>query len=1455
MNELEKLEQSIAIKKTRYDYDRIGAMRKDLQGLLGFETVLRELIQNADDAEATCFEIDICDDSFYVGNDAVFTDDNFKYIKKIASANKQDEAKPIGKFGMGFISVFQLCDKAYITSSGCTLRLLPYEGEAEELEFVESRWATTFVLPWVFENTDLRKGLRLEPLQKSQLEDFQNDIIKVFPKAGLFLQHLKTLKASRNGQTIFEIKLEHTSNTLKIFSDDATEEYHYFEWEISDQLKDWLNSNLVKHLRKEKLFILFPKRNSLDFEGELFAYLPTGVKTGLPFHINADFFPTQDRKNLLWEGDARAEWNKKLLSEIASKIPVIMEALKNNPEDVYSFLKAIQKADPQREDLNRFIESCRSNCTKAFQEGEWIYCEDKTWRNLGTSLVHDKKVVQPIRNALRDFCNWHFAHELTATFEQMLEGLGVQTLTLEKYLNGLDGIFPKLNEGLPEDKADRLEQIKPFLQHLHKYENDKLSESKTRLLEISFAIAEDGSIGKASQLYYFEKIHHDALAPWCLESKRISIEWQVLLPHELKKLLPKTDVKDFFKSIVETTPEQMLFYYQAGWQPRQLFNLLHQNNTSWDVIKSLPIFPTQDSKKFCTGSLIVRPGNFTDPFQIGEPLSTEISDEFKEWFDKLGMRKLEQQDYYSRLLPDYFDEPLDDQIKQTIIQFLAKNFQEAKLYLESWKNRKIVFCNDRKWQTPTNVFFRNDLMDEIFGDNYTWIEETFAEAIEVKTLYEYLGIKREAKDIDIVEWLERNASQPVNESTIEIRRKILEHISNKEQRGTGFKEISRLLNLSWLPDNTNIPRWHLSEKLYNRSWSEHMRYPLVAGKYFCRFEIPSALEKSFKMLVPNIEMLVKHLEEVYKRGEWISEKTLQMLESCPISLSYYVGRLQKLPLISNHLPNCFFFDDPKLGNWRFVYPQKHSEKYRNLTKLLGIKSKPQRDDFIDVLLEIAEKFDDLKADKKEEASKVVKDCLENLAAIYREEQRKPESSMAWLQKIQGLKIIPHQGSLVKASTVAIRDLGDDAIKRYALDDVEHLLVRLRGDTGFYERLGVKSLKACLELEFVQTQGEKLNLDLQKILIDKKSVIIRVILHEKKRSLKDIIKFYEELKPFTSDQILVRRTVRIQEQPLIKKLPFEFAYDKKSKRLMVRSPNLEFLQGAIAEAFEIKDSNVKLNLETILESQKTIQEDHEKLDRLDFPPLPEEFQLALIPSPTLEIIDVEVASNVVGNITQKVADSSNSLPPTNTSVSQSLQTQRPNTPTNHRPESKSPNLGTALNELPSVKPQEPSNASAAKSLLRKPKTNQPQKRFTFVYAEREKQDHEKRQESTTQETDKRGMELAKEYELSQGRIPDDSPSRDKGCGYDIESTSVDGTEKRLIELKTTGSFWRERGVTMTPNEFQKAMRLGSQYWLYVIEDLNGQPRLYRIQNLEDNIQSIVFDGVWKDIAELDDESSS
>ena len=107
--------------------NRLKSILRDYEGGL---TIVKELIQNADDAGAT--EVNICydarehgvdeDDLGFPGmvrahgpallfhNNSAFSDDDFQNIQKLAGATKRDEPLKIGKFGIGFCSVYHVTD-------------------------------------------------------------------------------------------------------------------------------------------------------------------------------------------------------------------------------------------------------------------------------------------------------------------------------------------------------------------------------------------------------------------------------------------------------------------------------------------------------------------------------------------------------------------------------------------------------------------------------------------------------------------------------------------------------------------------------------------------------------------------------------------------------------------------------------------------------------------------------------------------------------------------------------------------------------------------------------------------------------------------------------------------------------------------------------------------------------------------------------------------------------------------------------------------------------------------------------------------------------------------------------------------------------------------------------------------------------------------------------------------
>ncbi|CAI8052079.1 Sacsin [Geodia barretti] len=100
-------------------------------------TIIKELLQNADDAGAT--EMNICYDkrchtdrrrglffpgmvechgpALVVNNNAMFTEEDFVNITKLAGATKEAQSLKIGKFGIGFCSVYHITDVPSFVSS------------------------------------------------------------------------------------------------------------------------------------------------------------------------------------------------------------------------------------------------------------------------------------------------------------------------------------------------------------------------------------------------------------------------------------------------------------------------------------------------------------------------------------------------------------------------------------------------------------------------------------------------------------------------------------------------------------------------------------------------------------------------------------------------------------------------------------------------------------------------------------------------------------------------------------------------------------------------------------------------------------------------------------------------------------------------------------------------------------------------------------------------------------------------------------------------------------------------------------------------------------------------------------------------------------------------------------------------------------------------------------------
>ncbi|MGA7937999.1 MAG: hypothetical protein WCA35_30905, partial [Kovacikia sp.] len=112
----------------------IRTIKRLIRAYPGGLGIIKELIQNADDADARTVQItldrrnykveqppesgmgEFLGPSLLVFNDAVFNEENFEKIQEIGEGSKQTDPTKAGRFGLGFNSVYHITDYPSVVS-------------------------------------------------------------------------------------------------------------------------------------------------------------------------------------------------------------------------------------------------------------------------------------------------------------------------------------------------------------------------------------------------------------------------------------------------------------------------------------------------------------------------------------------------------------------------------------------------------------------------------------------------------------------------------------------------------------------------------------------------------------------------------------------------------------------------------------------------------------------------------------------------------------------------------------------------------------------------------------------------------------------------------------------------------------------------------------------------------------------------------------------------------------------------------------------------------------------------------------------------------------------------------------------------------------------------------------------------------------------------------------------
>lgn len=355
--------------------DKDGMLRRALERLIQLYTdkshFLYELLQNAEDAEATQIKFVQYDDRLEVYHDGKpFSKANLQGLCDIGKSDKVENYNQIGEFGVGFKSVFSICETVELYSEPAN-----YRGDAPDAapafavrienftdatdiapSAMDSSFTTKFVFPYAV-------GYQFSGFKT--IQDLKNRVSAKLQNLGittlLFMKHLEVIgyeikfaNYELNGEYLLE-KKEINDHCLLVSALGRNSSVNKGKDEEISYLK---YSRSVDADSTRTVDIAFPviQRGENDFECRkpkspyISVYFPTETKSELDFIVQGPYRTTPNRSSI----PADDIDNISLAKETAILLIDTLNELRGNGWLNMSFIKALPLSESAFESYDLF---------------------------------------------------------------------------------------------------------------------------------------------------------------------------------------------------------------------------------------------------------------------------------------------------------------------------------------------------------------------------------------------------------------------------------------------------------------------------------------------------------------------------------------------------------------------------------------------------------------------------------------------------------------------------------------------------------------------------------------------------------------------------------------------------------------------------------------------------------------------------------------------------------------------------------------------------------------------------------------------------------------------------------------------------------------------------------------------------------------------------------------------
>ena len=1024
----------------------LGFLSGRISDLSGYETLANELIQNADDAPgATTIMFDVTQQALIVENDGIFSDCgdqdhdclwkenseighfcDFHRFRFTSSHDKIHEAEVTGAFGIGFISAYQITDHPELISEGRHWRVRPEKSEDKRILVLEDYptgfVGTRFIFPWAFDpNTILRQQPGFEPVTRERIEGLIETLRKALPSAMLFLKKIKKIQLKVDGMLVNQIERIKEEAEILIQDDqkDGQTLWNIFEGNFNDLAEDLRrdSSGKIEQGRSAWVTLAIPDRG---VRARFFyhATLPTTDNTYLPLHINASFYPSSDRKTVLFDDSYKGDWNRMAI-ECAARI--LAQALPTLPEKIGHkdlwfllcqayYLKDLE-ADPNMLITRKAYWEKLEDIIPSFplvysSKGEWLSIND-------TYLLISKNEFPYI--PILEKSGIPIVHPDLISHNNLLRKLGVRAFDIDC----LVGRFTELEL----DHSFKIQEAPKWLQS--EQNRILLSEEITILL---------GRLKDTDQQEAIKKLSHFALA--------LSIDGRLCPPVELRRTADKTiqlfsylqpfgiflgennpdGIKklvkvfsledavriledahlDVCEEIWQTSPDDWISIIK--WMEDQR-SQLKNNPDLKQSIWNLKIWPSGLNLHALDDLAI--PGDFEDPLDLANVIDSRFLKECRRFIlDDLEKHPMTLVSYAKNWVPKAFKygELVNDQKQKSLNDILAKNLgillnnEDAH---NSLAKCPLIYCQDNQYHIPSHVYFDDPLVKELFGENALIAVLPKENFENIQGLWEWLGVRYKPRPQDVIKYIKDIVeNQPPSGEA----RRTIQNVftilgrswpkSDQTSQDINPDDYETLGNMRWLPAQNDDQNWFYSKEVYAsyqiESFASQAKFIDINRKV--QNDSRSFIGALGIILEPTPKQVVDHLFYCMSRQISAGKRIYSYLHNKADDNE--IQRLKGtqclyLEDVGYVFPHQVFWGSHPFGNFRFQL-DADERGYQKFYEVIGVRENPEAEDAILILQEISDRYITDCALFDEDTQNVLDQCWLLLGEFYSQENISPE---------------------------------------------------------------------------------------------------------------------------------------------------------------------------------------------------------------------------------------------------------------------------------------------------------------------------------------------------------------------------------------------------------------------------------------------------------------------------------